>query len=573
MAAQPHPGDPALHKCAQLAVAPIGESSMPPSAAEVDPRSGYCAATKTFHSLRAPLPLPPADLPLSFPSFMFSLLPAALPSRPALVDAATGEAVPFPAFLSRVRALAAALRARLGISRGDVAFVLAPPGVHVPVLYYALMAVGAVVSPANPALTAGEISGLVALSGPSVAFAVKATAGKLPPGLNTVLLDSARFLSFFHEARDEDGTAAGTDVVTHQSDPAAILYSSGTTGRAKAVVLTHRNLMTSNATRAAATVDVLMLAVPLFHVYGFTFCLRVAPSANTLVLHTARRFDGREVLAAVGRFGATRLALAPPALLAIVRAAEEEETLIACAATLQAVNCGGAPLAAELFRRFLHKFPGVCLLQGYGLTETTSGFCRAVGEEESAQIGSVGRLSWGAQAKVVHPETGVALPPGVPGELWVRGPFVMKGYAGDEDSTSKILDSEGWLRTGDLCYIDKDGIVFVVDRLKELIKYKGYQVPPAELESLLQTHPDIDEAAVVPYPDDQAGELPVAFIVSRSGSNLHEAQIKEFVAKQVVHYKQIHHVFFVNSIPKNAAGKILRMDLAKLTLQHIRSKL
>ncbi|PUZ44706.1 hypothetical protein GQ55_8G131800 [Panicum hallii var. hallii] len=539
MAAQPHPGDPALHNCAQLAVAPIGESSMPPPAAEVDPRSGYCAATKTFHSLRAPLPLPPADLPLSFPSFMFSLLPAALPSRPALVDAATGEAVPFPAFLSGVRALAAALRARLGISRGDVAFVLAPPGVHVPVLYYALMAVGAVVSPANPALTAGEISGLVALSGPSVAFAVKATA----------------------------------DVVTHQSDPAAILYSSGTTGRAKAVVLTHRNLMASNATRAAATVDVLMLAVPLFHVYGFTFCLRVAPSANTLVLHTARRFDGREVLAAVGRFGATRLALAPPALLAIVRAAEEEETLIARVATLQAVNCGGAPLATELFRRFLHKFPGVCLLQGYGLTETTSGFCRAVGEEESAQIGSVGRLSWGAQAKVVHPETGVALPPGVPGELWVRGPFVMKGYAGDEDSTSKILDSEGWLRTGDLCYIDKDGIVFVVDRLKELIKYKGYQVPPAELESLLQTHPDIDEAAVVPYPDDQAGELPVAFIVSRSGSNLHEAQIKEFVAKQVVHYKQIHHVFFVNSIPKNAAGKILRMDLAKLTLQHIRSKL
>ncbi|KAG2561401.1 hypothetical protein PVAP13_8KG156500 [Panicum virgatum] len=438
---------------------------MPLSAAEVDPRSGYCAATRTFHSIRPPLPLPPADLPLSFPAFMFSLLPAALPSRPALVDAATGEAVPFPAFLSRVRALAAALRARLGVSRGDVAFVLAPPGVHVPVLYYALMAVGAVVSPANPALTAGEISGLIALSGPSVAFAVKATAGKLPPDLNTVLLDSARFLSFFHEARDEDGAAAGTDVVTHQSDPAAILYSSGTTGRAKAVVLTHRNLMASDATRAAATAE------------------------------------------------------------------------------------------------------------GYGLTETTSGFCRAVGEAESAQIGSVGRLSWGAQAKIVHPETGVALPPGVPGELWVRGPFVMKGYAGDEDSTSKIMDSEGWLRTGDLCYIDKYGIVFVVDRLKELIKYKGYQVPPAELESLLQTHPDIDEAAVVSYPDDQAGELPVAFIVSSSGSILHEAQIKEFVAKRVVHYKQIHHIFFVNSIPKNAAGKILRKDLAKLTLQHIQSKL
>ncbi|RCV17992.1 hypothetical protein SETIT_3G265000v2 [Setaria italica] len=546
---------------------------MPPPPADVDPRSGYCAATKTFHSLRPPLLLPPPDLPLSFPSFTFSLLPATLPSRPALVDAATGEVVPFPAFLSQVRALAAALRARLGVSRGDVAFVLAPPGLHIPVLYYALMAVGAIVSPANPALTADEISGLVALSGPSVAFAVKATTGKLPPGLNTVLLDSARFLSFLHKPHDEDGTADGTDVVIHQSDPAAILYSSGTTGRAKAVVLTHRNLMASNATRGPATAEVLMLALPIFHIYGFTFCFRVAPSANTLVLHTARRFDAREVLAAVGRFGATRLALAPPTLLAIVRAAEEDETLIARAATLQAVNCGGAPMATELFRRFFHKFPDVCLQQGYGLTETTAGFCRAAGEEESGEIGSVGRLLWGAEVKIVHPETGLALPPGMPGELWVRGPFVMKGYAGDKDSTSKILDSEGWLRTGDLCYIDKDGFVFVVDRLKELIKYKGYQVPPAELESLLQTHPNIDEAAVVPYPDDEAGELPVAFIVRSSGSNLYEAQIKEFVAKQVVHYKQIHHVFFVNTIPKNAAGKILRKDLAKLALQHIRSRL
>ncbi|XP_066396659.1 4-coumarate--CoA ligase-like 9 [Miscanthus floridulus] len=147
---------------------------------------------------------------------------------------------------------------------------------------------------------------------------------------------------------------------------------------------------------------------------------------------------------------------------------------------------------------------------GYGLTETTAGFCRAVGEEESARIGSVGRLSWGAEVKIVHPETGAAMPPDVPGELWVRGPFVMKGYHGEEDSTSEILDSEGWLRTGDVCYIDQDGFIYTVDRLKELIKYKGYQVPPAELESLLQTHPDIVEAAVVPYPDDEAGELPVA---------------------------------------------------------------
>ncbi|KAL6643684.1 hypothetical protein ACP70R_018450 [Stipagrostis hirtigluma subsp. patula] len=559
-------------------MAPHQSPATPPSPAAVDPTSGYCAATKTFHSLRAPLPLPPADRPLSFPALAFSLLPSPLPSYPAvpaLLDAATGEAVPFPAFVSRVRALAAALRARLGVSLGDVAFVLAPPSLHIPVLYYALMDAGAVVSPANPALTAGEVSGLIALSKPSVAFAVHGTAAKLPPGLSTVLLDSPRFLSFLQEEPHGGGkVGAGTDaVVIHQSDPAAILYSSSTTGRAKAVVLTHRNLITAAAAPGLVAGAVPMLTVPMFHVYGFAVCLCAVLAAQTLVLHTARRLDATTLLAAAGRFGVTLLAVAPPALLAIVQAAEEDEAMAAHAATLKAVTCGGAPISAELIRRFSRKFPNAWLLQGYGLTETTVGFCRVVGAEESARIGSVGHLSWGAQAKIVHPETGVALPPGVPGELWVRGPFVMEGYLGDKDATSAVLDPEGWLRTGDLCYIDKDGFIYVVDRLKELIKYKGYQVPPAELEHLLQTHPDIVEAAVVPYPDDLAGELPVAFIVRRSRSNFDEMQIKEFVAKQVVHYKRIHHVFPVDFIPKSAAGKILRKDLVKLASQHISSKL
>ncbi|XP_066389260.1 4-coumarate--CoA ligase-like 7 isoform X1 [Miscanthus floridulus] len=507
---------------------------MPPSPSDpdIDPRSGYCAATRTFHSLRSLAPLPPPDLPLSFPAFALSFLPdPLLPSpRPALVDAGTGAAVPFPAFLSRTRALAAALRARVRLAPGDVAFVLAPAGVHVPVLYYALMAVGADVSPANPALTAAEVSRLLALSNPRVAFAVAGTRGKLPPGLRTVLLDSPTFLSFLHDEPEDDVAAAAA--VVRQSDPAAVLYSSGTTGRAKAVVITHRNLMPCTATQAPPPgPEVFMVAVPLFHIYGFILCLKGVSAAHTLVLHTARRrFDATAVLPDIPRFGVTRLALAPPALLAIVRAAEEDAAAIARVATLKAVTCGGAPVAADLIARFSRKFPGVSLVQGYGLTETTSSFCCPVGEEEGAGSGSVGRLSSGAQARIVHPETGVALPPGVAGELWVRGPFVMKGYLGEKDSTSEILDSEGWLRTGDVCYIDQDGFIYTVDRLKELIKYKGYQVPPAELENLLQTHPDIDEAAVAPYPDDEAGELPVVFIVRRPGSHLHESHITEFVA-------------------------------------------
>jgi 4-coumarate--CoA ligase len=329
---------------------------MPPSPSDsspdMDPRSGYCASTRTFYSLRAapPSPPPPPDAPLSFPAFALSFLPTPLPSplaasRPALVDAGTGESVPLPAFLSRLRALAAALRARLRLGPGDVAFVLAPAGVHVPVLYYALMSVGAVVSPADPALPAAEVSRLLALSDPRVAFAVAGTRGKLPAGLPTVLLDSPTFLSFLHEPED------AAVVRVRQSDPAAVLYSSGTTGRAKAVVLTHGNLMASNATRAPAAGETLMLAVPLFHVYGFTFCLRAASAAHTLVLPAARRFE------------VTRLALAPPALLAIVRAAEEDAAAPARAASLQAVRCGGAPVAADLIARFSRVFPGVSLAQ------------------------------------------------------------------------------------------------------------------------------------------------------------------------------------------------------------------
>jgi 4-coumarate--CoA ligase len=342
---------------------------MPPSPSDssldMDPRSGYCASTRTFYSLRAapPSPPPPPDAPLSFPAFALSFLPTPLPSpaaasRPALVDAGTGESVPLPAFLSRLRALAAALRARLRLGPGDVAFVLAPAGVHVPVLYYALMSVGAVVSPADPALPAAEVSRLLALSDPRVAFAVAGTRGKLPAGLPTVLLDSPTFLSFLHEPED------AAVVRVRQSDPAAVLYSSGTTGRAKAVVLTHGNLMASNATRAPAAGETLMLAVPLFHVYGFTFCLRAASAAHTLVLPAARRrFDAAAVLGAVGRFEVTRLALAPPALLAIVRAAEEDAAAPARAASLQAVRCGGAPVAADLIARFSRVFPGVSLAQ------------------------------------------------------------------------------------------------------------------------------------------------------------------------------------------------------------------
>ncbi|KAK1576453.1 hypothetical protein Q3G72_013993 [Acer saccharum] len=175
------------------------------------------------------------------------------------------------------------------------------------------------------------------------------------------------------------------------------------------------------------------------------------------------------------------------------------------------------------------------------------------GPNEIKRFDSVGRLSEFMEAKIVDPITAEPLLPGQKGELWLRGPAIMKGYVGDDKATAEILDSEGWLKTGDLCYFDSQAFLFIVDRLKELIKYKAYQVPPAELEHLLQTNPEIIDAAVIPYPDEETGQVPMAFVVRKPGSQITEVQVPP--------YKRIRRVAFVNSIPKSSAGKILRKQL------------
>ncbi|KAK9117487.1 hypothetical protein Sjap_016434 [Stephania japonica] len=228
----------------------------------------------------------------------------------------------------------------------------------------------------------------------------------------------------------------------------------------------------------------------------------------------------------------------------------------------------------ETVRRFKSRFPTVILAQGYDLTEAHGGVSLNLEvQPDNERVESVGRLGSNVEAKILNPDTGDELPPRVLGELYIRGPMIMKGYTGDKEATMATLDSEGWLRTGDLCYIDEAGYLFIVDRLKELIKYKGHQVPPVELEKLLISHPDIIDAAVIPYPDEEACQVPMAFVVRRDQSNLNKAQIMDYVAKQVAPYKKIRRVSFVASIPKNPTGKILRRELIKLALSNSPSKL
>lgn len=373
-----------------------------------------------------------------------------------------------------------------------------------------------------------------------------------------------------------ESNGGGTKIEVFQSDTAAILYSSGTTGMVKGVKLTHRNLISTIAgaisgRQARSSPAVYLCTVPLFHIYGFVLCLRTVAFGESMIW--MRRFDLRLMLRSIEEFSVTHLAVAPPVAVAFVDGNNDDLVNGTKWNSLEAVLCGGAPLTVPVIDKFKKRFPNVSLSQAYGLTETTGGVSRVVGPYESTIVGSVGRLIPHCEAKIVDPNTGVGLAPMNPGELWVRGPFVMKGYVDDKEVRDAMVDSDGWLRTGDLCYFDNEGFLFVVDRLKELIKYKGYQVPPAELEHILHLHPDITEAAVIPYPDEEAGEVPMGFVVTRRGSTIDEAQVKDYVAKQVAPYKKLRRVRFVNSIPKNAPGKVLRKELIKLALSDLTSKL
>ncbi|KAM1339909.1 hypothetical protein ACFX2H_038371 [Malus domestica] len=548
-----------------------------------NPKSGYCLQTKTFHTLRPPVPPPPLSQPLSLTQFTLSLLQSstASPTTSVLIDAASDRHVSYQTFLGQIHSLTLSLQSLApSLSKGHVAFILSPPSLHVPVLYFSLLALGVVVSPANPVGSESEIAHQVRLTRPVIAFATSATAQKLPKGndkiRNVILLDSPEFLSMLDRVGSSE-TRPDLRFAVNQTDLATILFSSGTTGRVKGVLLSHRNFIAVIAgLHALRSPDpdlpnskaVSLFTLPLFHVFGFFMVVRAVAMGETLVL--MERFDFESMLRAVERHKISYMPVSPPLVVAMAKSELVKKYDLS---SLRLLRCGGAPLGKDVVDRFRERFPSVEIVQGYGLTETGAGATRMIDSEETKSHASVGRLSENMEAKIVDPETGEALPPGKRGELWLRGPSVMKGYVGDEKATAETLDKDGWLKTGDLCYFDDEGFLYIVDRLKELIKYKAYQVPPAELEHILLSHPDIADAAVIPYPDEDAGEIPMAYVVRKPGSNITEVLVMGFVAKQVSPYKKIRRVAFINSIPKSPAGKILRRELVNHALTSSSSKL
>ncbi|XP_031254567.1 4-coumarate--CoA ligase-like 9 [Pistacia vera] len=545
---------------------------------QFDPRSGFCSQTNIYHSPRRSVPLPPLTTPLSITSYLFSILNShpPPPHTAALIDALTRRRILYSDFILRIKTLAFSLKTKFNLSKNDTAFVLSQNSIHVPILYFSLFLIGVTVSPSNPANTKPEILRQIQLSKPVIAFATSEAADIIPSlKCGTILLDSLEFESFMTSQLDERDLDSELDRVSvSQLDPAAILYSSGTTGMIKGVVLTQRNWISSLAGALAVrsvreTPAVALCAVPYFHVYGFRYCVTALALGQSLVC--MGRFDFGVFLRAIEELRVNYVALAPP--IVFMMAQDGGSMNGYDLSKLESLACGGAPLTLSIIKKLKQRLPQVQLAQGYGLTESTGRVFGTEGPKECQVVGATGKLAPNCEAKIVDPDTGIAQPPGKPGELWIRGSFNMKGYVGDEEATANVLDSAGWLRTGDLCYIDNEGFLFYLDRIKELIKYKGYQVAPAELEHLLQSHPDIVDAAVIPYPDELAGQVPMAFVVRKCGRIIDESKIMDFINKQVAPYKRIRQVNFINSLPRNASGKVLRKELIKLAQSSTISKL
>ncbi|OIT36951.1 4-coumarate--coa ligase-like 4, partial [Nicotiana attenuata] len=488
----------------------------------------------------------------------------------ALIDSANNQKLTYAQLQRSIASLATGLYHALGVRKGDVVFVLSPNSLLYPIICLAVLSVGAILSPANPLNTESEIGKQVRLSGAKLAIAAPEEVHKLVHTSVPTLLTT--------RPKNDENSVSVEDLIENcdplempkdrpmLSDTAAILYSSGTTGVSKGVVLTHANffaimkLLKFYVDVTSSQDDIFLCFIPTFHVYGLVFFgLGLFCSGVTTVL--MQKFDFQAMLEAIQTHKVSNIPAVPPVILGLVKYNKGGYDL----SSLRKVSSGAATeqrgIVADAFRE---KFPWVELKQGYGLTETTGAATFFITNEEAkARPCSAGMLFPTFSAKVVDHETGEAMPPFKEGELWLKGPGVMKEYFGNEESTAATITADGWLRTGDLCYFDDEGYLYIVDRIKELIKHNGYQVAPAELEAILLSHHQILDAAVVPLEDEEAGQIPVAYVVKAAGSELTEDQVIQFVSSQVAPYKKVRRVNFISGIPRSAAGKILRKELVQ----------
>jgi len=483
---------------------------------------------------------------------------AALGGKPAIIDAATGRALSYAGLAGAAASFAAGLAAR-GFGPGGVLAILAPNMVEYPVVFHGAAMAGGAVTTLNPLYTAGEIAGQLRASGARWLVIVPELADKAAAagsGLDIIVVGG-----------DVPGTVSFASLLAAGAPPApaidpaaglaALPYSSGTTGLSKGVMLTHRNLLASIAVLQSVVSlredDVALAVLPFFHIYGMNAIMNPVLSAGGTIV-AMPRFDLAAFLSAVERYRVSVLYAVPPMVSALAR---HPAVADADLSSVRWIMSAAAPLDAGTAAACARR-AGCPVFQAYGMTEASPAVT-ATPPGDDAPLDSVGVILPNTECKVIDPLTGREAGPGGDGELLFRGPQVMRGYLDNPAATARAFDADGFYRSGDVGHIDAGGRVYVVDRIKELIKYKGYQVVPAELEAVLLSHPAVADAAVIGRPAGTDGEIPIGFVVLTADVPL--AEITAHVQKRVAPYKRLRALEAVAEIPRSATGKILRRVL------------
>jgi acyl-CoA synthetase (AMP-forming)/AMP-acid ligase II len=494
----------------------------------------------------------------------------------ALVDGPSGRKLSFLQVAGASKKVAAGLVAK-GFSKGDCVMVCSPNLPEYALAFHGTIMANGVVSTANPLYTDEELSHQLANSKAKfivtiglfvekIQSAVKLAGDQVDVKEIFVLGDAVDGTTAFSTLLANDGSAC-PDFEGSDDDTCVLPYSSGTTGLPKGVELTHRNLISNilqiRAVEADMTKDdVLLGLLPMFHIYGMIVILNAGLYIGSKIV-TIPKFDPEVFLRVVAEHKCTILHLVPPILLFLAKHPIIDKFDLSA---VKLLFCGAAPLGKDLSGAASARL-NAKVKQGYGMTELSP--VSHINPNDKIIDGAAGVLVPNMQARIVDVESGENQGPGEAntGELIVRGPNVMKGYLNNPEATKDTIDADGWLHTGDIAYADDEGYFFIVDRLKELIKYKGFQVPPAELEALLIKHEKIQDAAVIGVPDEEAGELPRAYVVLQADQEMSESDVQKYVEEHVAPHKRLRGgVEVVTEIPKSASGKILRRVLkAKAT--------
>ncbi|MFI9762664.1 4-coumarate--CoA ligase family protein [Streptomyces sp. NPDC051963] len=487
---------------------------------------------------------------------------------PALIDGTNGMTLTYAQVDQFHRRIAAAL-AESGVRKGDVLALHSPNTVAFPTAFYAATRAGATVTTVHPLSTAEEFGKQLRDSAArwivtvSPLLETARRAAELAGGIQEIFVcDQAPGHRSLIDMLASTAPEPQIDI-DPVTDVAVLPYSSGTTGVPKGVMLTHRQIATNLAQLepaiSAGPGERVLAVLPFFHIYGLT-ALMNAPLRLGATVVVLPRFDLETFLAAIQNHRITALYVAPPIVLALAKHPLVAEYDLS---SLKFLISAAAPLDARLAAACSQRLNLPPIGQAYGMTELSPGtHVVPLDAMHQAPPGTVGRLIAGTEMRIVSlddPDKDLGI--GEAGEILIRGPQIMKGYLGRPDATDAMIDTDGWLHTGDVGHVDADGWLFVVDRVKELIKYKGFQVAPAELEALLLTHPGIADAAVIGAYNDEGNEVPHAYVVRQPAADLSESEVMMYVAERVAPYKRVRQVTFIDGVPRAASGKILRREL------------